>query len=192
MTGGHFQIEILAWPGKLLVIRELYVVAEVTLFLKVLSLWTNLSRVGKTLCMNNAPKMGQFWSINFAKCRTIFHGFAHNFFVSHLFSTRKISNRRSWYALFNGQRVVNQIFLLARSRSWSNLVNSGQLWSNLVNIGQTFPNLEKCAPEYVLRALECNWIFFKSSRLSPNYLVLRVNTRENPWGKNRIMTTGGL
>ena len=37
---GHFSIEIPAWPGKLLTIRELHIVTEVTIFLKVSNLQT--------------------------------------------------------------------------------------------------------------------------------------------------------
>jgi hypothetical protein len=53
-AGGHFPIEIPAWPGKLLTIWELHAIAEVTLFLKVSSLRTKSLRVGKNLCANVA------------------------------------------------------------------------------------------------------------------------------------------
>ena len=46
-AGGHFLIEISAWPEELLTIRELHVVAEVTLLLKGFSLRTKLPPVGK-------------------------------------------------------------------------------------------------------------------------------------------------
>jgi hypothetical protein len=67
------------------------------------------------------------------------------------------------------------------------MVKPGQLWSNLVNIVQTFPNLEKCTPGCVLRVLKCNWAPLGSTRLGPGCLVLRVETRENPRGKNKVM-----
>ena len=71
-----------------------------------------------------------------------------------------------------------QILLLVRSRPWS----------NLVNFGQTSPNLDKCAPGHVLRVLKCNQTPLGSNWLSLGHLVLAVDTRENPGGKNRIMT----
>ena len=114
------------------------------------------------------------------KCWANFHSFAHNFLISRLFSTRKLLNRSSRFALSHGQRVVNQILLLVWLRPWSNLVNPGQLWSNLVNIVQTFPNLEKCALSCVLRVLKCNWPLLESTRLGSGCLVLRADTRENP------------
>ncbi len=60
--------------------------------------------------------------------------------LSRPFSTRKASNRSSRYVLSNGQRLVNQILLLVRSRPWSNF---SQTWSTLVNFGQTWSNLPK-------------------------------------------------
>jgi hypothetical protein len=53
--GGHFSIGISTRLGKLLTIRKLHVVAEVTLFLKVFSLRTKFLRVGKNLCVNVGP-----------------------------------------------------------------------------------------------------------------------------------------
>jgi hypothetical protein len=67
MSGGHFPIEISARPGKLLTIRELRVVAEVTLFLKVSNLQTKLLRVGKNLCENIVPPNGLFCQQHLAK-----------------------------------------------------------------------------------------------------------------------------
>jgi hypothetical protein len=44
-----FLIEIPAKPGKILAIRELHVVSECVLFLKVLDLWIKSQRVGMNL-----------------------------------------------------------------------------------------------------------------------------------------------
>jgi hypothetical protein len=60
MLGGHFLIEIPAWPEELLTIRELQVVAEVTLFLKGFSLWTKFPQVGRNLRANTAFQIGCF------------------------------------------------------------------------------------------------------------------------------------
>jgi hypothetical protein len=50
MSEGYFPIEIPAKPGKILAIRELHVVSERVLFLKVLDLRIKSQRVGKNLC----------------------------------------------------------------------------------------------------------------------------------------------
>jgi hypothetical protein len=60
MPRGHFLIEIPARPEELLTIRKLHVVAEVTLLLKGLSLWTKLLRVKENLCANVASQIGCF------------------------------------------------------------------------------------------------------------------------------------
>ena len=134
------------------------------------------------------PRMGLFWSIILSKIRLS---------VGPIFTvlTHEVSNRRSWCALLNGQKVVNQILHLAWSWSWSNFgqtwstpVNFGKLWSNLVTIGQTFPNLKKCAPGHVLRTFWCIWATLGSNSARSGYLVLCVNTRGNLRGKNRVMT----
>ena len=130
MLRGHFLIEIPVRLGKLLTIRELHVVAEVTFFTKVSGLWTKLLRVGRNLCANTAPQIGCFvnniWQ-NLAKCWTDFYGFAHNFLVSHPFSTRKVSNRSSRCVLSNGEMVVSNLAFGPVKA----LVKLGQLWSNL-------------------------------------------------------------
>uniref|UniRef100_A0A2N9ID52 Uncharacterized protein n=1 Tax=Fagus sylvatica TaxID=28930 RepID=A0A2N9ID52_FAGSY len=60
MPRGHFLIEIPAWPGELLTIRELHVVVEVTLLLKGFNLRTKLSSVGKNPRANAASQIGCF------------------------------------------------------------------------------------------------------------------------------------
>ena len=57
-------------------------------------------------------------------------------------------------------------------------VKVGQPWSNLVKVGQTSLKSGKCAPDPV----------YGSDRLCPSCLVLHADTRENPGGKNRVMT----
>ena len=64
----------------------------------------------------------------------------------------------------------------------------GQTWSTLVKLGKTSPNLGGRTLENVLRVLKCNWAPLGSTRLGPGCLVLRIETRENPGGKNRVMT----
>ena len=131
MMRSHFQTEISAWPGKLLVIQELHVTAELTLFLKFQTFESTRSEL-RRLFARMSPQ-----------CWTNFYGFAYNSLISLPFSTHEVLNQRSWCDLLNSQKLVNQILLLTWSWSWSNF---GQLWSNLVNIDQTFPNLTKYAP----------------------------------------------
>jgi hypothetical protein len=57
---GHLLIEIPARPEELLTIRELRVVAEVTLLHKDLSSRTKLQRVGENLRVNVASQIGCF------------------------------------------------------------------------------------------------------------------------------------
>ena len=58
-------------------------------------------------------------------------------------------------------------------KPWSTL---GQPWSNLVNLGRFSGNVPRT--------------FVRSGRLGSGCLVLRADTRENPVGKNRVMTAG--
>ncbi len=97
----------------------------------------------------------------------------------------------------------------------SNLVNLGQSWSNLSKLremcsgprlevpliwwvlfgsdrlGQTWSNLlklrEMCSRPR-LKALLMWWVPVGSDRLGSGCLVLRADSRENPGGKNRVMT----
>ena len=61
-------------------------------------------------------------------------------------------------------------------------VKLGQLWSNLVK-------LREMRPRPHLEVILMWWAFVRSSRLGSDYLVLHANVRENPGGKNRVMTT---
>ena len=91
-------------------IRELRIVAEVTLLLKGFSLRTKSLQARENPCANIAFQIGCFidnTKQNLAKCWTDFHGFAHNSLVSRPFSTRKVLNRSSQYALSNGQGAVS-------------------------------------------------------------------------------------
>jgi hypothetical protein len=65
--------------------------------------------------------------------------------------------------------------------------NLGQPWSNLVNPSQTWSNFGKCALDPVLRLFAWRALV-GSGRLGSGCLVLRTNTRENPGGKNGVMT----
>jgi hypothetical protein len=64
----------------------------------------------------------------------------------------------------------------------SNLVNPCQTWSNL-------PELREMCSGPRLEVLLIWWVPVGSDWLGLGYLVLHADTRENPGGKNRVMTT---
>jgi hypothetical protein len=74
-------------------------------------------------------------------------------------------------------------------RKWHGqlLVKLGQPWSNLVNPSQIWSNFGKCALDPVLRLFAWRALV-GSGWLGSGCLVLRVDTRENPRGKNGVMT----
>ena len=65
--------------------------------------------------------------------------------------------------------------------------NLGQPWSNLVDPSQTWSNFGKCALDPILRLFAWRALV-GSGRLGSGCLVLRADTRENPGGKNGVMT----
>uniref|UniRef100_A0A2N9G993 Uncharacterized protein n=1 Tax=Fagus sylvatica TaxID=28930 RepID=A0A2N9G993_FAGSY len=69
-------------------------------------------------------------------------------------------------------------------KPWSNF---GQPWSNLVNPGQTLGNVSWTFSLGVFDATRLRWIIRAWVRAA---LVLRADTRENPGGKNGVMTDG--
>uniref|UniRef100_A0A2N9ETI7 Uncharacterized protein n=1 Tax=Fagus sylvatica TaxID=28930 RepID=A0A2N9ETI7_FAGSY len=66
--------------------------------------------------------------------------------------------------------------------------NLGQPWSNLVNPSQTWSNFGKCVPDLLLGSYLMWRALVGSGRLGSGCLVLRADTRENPVGKNGVMT----
>uniref|UniRef100_A0A2N9FDY7 Uncharacterized protein n=1 Tax=Fagus sylvatica TaxID=28930 RepID=A0A2N9FDY7_FAGSY len=132
--------EIPAWPEELLTIRELQVVAEVTLFLKGFSLWTKFPQVGRNLRANTAFQIGggqpnpAFGLVN---------GLVKPW--SNLVKPPQTPGN-VLQAPFRGSFDVVGPFRVRTA--WSNL---GQSWSNLVKVGQTSPKSGKCAPGPVSR-----------------------------------------
>uniref|UniRef100_A0A2N9G098 Uncharacterized protein n=1 Tax=Fagus sylvatica TaxID=28930 RepID=A0A2N9G098_FAGSY len=95
-------------------------------------------------------------------------------------------------------------------RSGQTLVKLGQPWSNLVEFGQSSPNSWKCIPDFISRVSGQRWVLvgLETARsnlgqtlVNPSQTwstlvklgcpVLRVDTRENPVGKNGVMTDVG-
>ena len=66
----------------------------------------------------------------------------------------------------------------------SNLVNCGQTWSTLVKTSQTLRNVLSAMFQEPLSA---TGPLSSQTRLSLGCLILRVDTQENPRGKNRVM-----
>ena len=60
-------------------------------------------------------------------------------------------------------------------------VKLGQLWSNLVKLREMCPRLR-------LEVILMWWALVGSGRLGLGCLFLRADTRENPGGKNGVMT----
>uniref|UniRef100_A0A2N9ITG5 Uncharacterized protein n=1 Tax=Fagus sylvatica TaxID=28930 RepID=A0A2N9ITG5_FAGSY len=73
------------------------------------------------------------------------------------------------------------------SGQWSGqtLVKLGQPWSNLVEFGQSSPNSWKCIPDFISRVSGYGGVLVG---LDPGRPALRAGTRENPVGKNGVMT----
>uniref|UniRef100_A0A2N9IPU3 Uncharacterized protein n=1 Tax=Fagus sylvatica TaxID=28930 RepID=A0A2N9IPU3_FAGSY len=89
-------------------------------------------------------------------------------------------------AFWSGQRSGQTLVKLGQTWStWSN----GQTWSNL---GQTWSEtLGKCVPGPSFWELfECDEPSSEQADLVRAVLVLRADTRENPGGKNGVMTNG--
>uniref|UniRef100_A0A2N9EUT4 Uncharacterized protein n=1 Tax=Fagus sylvatica TaxID=28930 RepID=A0A2N9EUT4_FAGSY len=141
------------------------------------------------------PANGGRWNVPYAK------GFDHNFLVSRPFWARKVSNRSSHYVLQNGLGAVSsiQLFGLVNSqvKPWSNLVNLGRIWSKLSKLWEMYPGprFEGFWARWTLVGLgtarsnlgqtsasldHAGWV-----RVAPS---LRADTRENPVGKNGVMT----
>uniref|UniRef100_A0A2N9HLH0 Uncharacterized protein n=1 Tax=Fagus sylvatica TaxID=28930 RepID=A0A2N9HLH0_FAGSY len=88
-------------------------------------------------------------------------------------------------------------------KPWSNLVNLGQTWSNLVKALQTLGDVSRTTFQGFLGTVgpsrvgngsvkpRSNFVpSSESGRLGSGCLVLRADTRENPGGKNGVMTIG--
>uniref|UniRef100_A0A2N9HZV1 Uncharacterized protein n=1 Tax=Fagus sylvatica TaxID=28930 RepID=A0A2N9HZV1_FAGSY len=73
----------------------------------------------------------------------------------------------------------------ARSNLGQTLVNSSQTWSTLVKLGQTLGNVSRT---FFLGVFDGDEPSSESGRLGSGCLVLRADTRENPGGKNGVMT----
>uniref|UniRef100_A0A2N9HGD5 Uncharacterized protein n=1 Tax=Fagus sylvatica TaxID=28930 RepID=A0A2N9HGD5_FAGSY len=67
-------------------------------------------------------------------------------------------------------------------------IKPGQPWSNLVNPSQTWSNFGKMCPGSSSWGCLIWRAFVGSGRLGSGCLVLHADTRENPVGKNRVMT----
>uniref|UniRef100_A0A2N9FJK6 Uncharacterized protein n=1 Tax=Fagus sylvatica TaxID=28930 RepID=A0A2N9FJK6_FAGSY len=160
---GSFPIRIPADPDKFLAIREFHVVHGCVLFPMCPGSQINLLRVRKTLCASAATSVGKF------------RKFQHSLISSACFHARGrrssrcriptilVSSESLRYLLFNGTG-------LAQRRAW-------------VREDMILANGGRRNVPYAKGAL------VGSDRLGSGCLVLRADTRENPGGKNGVMTS---
>uniref|UniRef100_A0A2N9F891 Uncharacterized protein n=1 Tax=Fagus sylvatica TaxID=28930 RepID=A0A2N9F891_FAGSY len=186
---GSFPIRIPADPDKFLAIREFHVVHGCVLFPMCPGSQINLLRVRKTLCASVATSALHRGEFGFVR-----------------YDLANGGRRNVPYAKGGGQ--FDPVFGLVNGpvKPWSNLVNLGQTWSDLVKFSET---LERCIPEHVLKGFwarrtlvglgtarsnlgQTSYLMRRalvgSDRLGSGCLVLRADTRENPGGKNGVMT----
>uniref|UniRef100_A0A2N9IQP0 Reverse transcriptase RNase H-like domain-containing protein n=1 Tax=Fagus sylvatica TaxID=28930 RepID=A0A2N9IQP0_FAGSY len=185
---GSFPIGIPARPrDKFLAIREFHVVHECVLLSNVPGLADQLvasqedsvrKRGNVGLAQRRAwvredmiLRTGGRRNVPYAK------GFGHNSLVSRPFLTRKVRIEALDHSLSHWSRggQFDPVFGLVNGpvKPWSNLVNLGQTWSNLLSeLWEMYPG-----PRF-------------EGRLGSGCLVLRADTRENPGGKNGVMTLG--
>jgi hypothetical protein len=90
------------------------------------------------------------------------------------------------YTLVKGWSVRFPFLVWSMVRS-----NLGQTWSTLVKLGRTWSKLSKLlemCPGLYFKGFWARWVLVGTGRLGSGCLVLRADTRENPVGKNVVMT----
>ena len=102
-----------------------------------------------------------------------------SFFVCFLLVKYRIEALDVLYPMVSGWSAISSFW--SGQRLGQTLVKLDQNWSNLSKLWEMCfgPRLEVLSIWWVPVGLE--W-------LGPDYLILRVDTRENPGGKNRVMT----
>uniref|UniRef100_A0A2N9GXZ6 Aminotransferase-like plant mobile domain-containing protein n=1 Tax=Fagus sylvatica TaxID=28930 RepID=A0A2N9GXZ6_FAGSY len=104
---------------------------------------------------------------------------------SNLVTWSKLS--KPW-EMYPGPRFEDFLGIVGPSRVRKRLrSNLGQTWSTPVKLGQPWSNFGECALDPVLRLFAWRALV-GSGRLGSGCLVLRADTRENPGGKNGVMT----
>ena len=134
MSGGHFPIEILAWPQKLLTIQELHVVAEITVFLKGFNLQTKSLRVERIYTQTSLFKRA-ILSTTLSK---IWLSVGPIFTILPITSSFLVRFRPVKYRI----EAINVLYELvrrwsAKSYFWSGQ-RLGQTWSNLPKLLETW------------------------------------------------------
>uniref|UniRef100_A0A2N9G8S6 Reverse transcriptase domain-containing protein n=1 Tax=Fagus sylvatica TaxID=28930 RepID=A0A2N9G8S6_FAGSY len=179
---GSFPIGIPADPDKFLAIREFHVVHGCVLLSNVPGLADQLV-ASQEDSVRKRGNVGEENPGTFSKtlfCRPVFTRVAlhRGEFGFARYDLANGGRRNVPYAKGGGQ--FDPVFGLVNGpvKPWSNLVNLGQTWSNLVKALQT---LGECIPDYISRVSG-------HGRLGSGCLVLRADTRENPGGKNGVMT----
>uniref|UniRef100_A0A2N9FKH1 Aminotransferase-like plant mobile domain-containing protein n=1 Tax=Fagus sylvatica TaxID=28930 RepID=A0A2N9FKH1_FAGSY len=206
---GSFPIRIPADPDKFLAIREFHVVHGCVLFPMCPGSQINLLRVRKTLCASVATSALHRGELGFARYDPANGGRGS-------LRTEAVKGSCSLCLRFRLDRRSSEIrtggvdpkvaggqfdpvFGLVNGpvKPWSNLVNLGQTWSDLVKALQTLGNvsrtsfqgfLGKADPSRAGNSSVKPRALVGSDRLGSGCLVLRADTRENPGGKNGVMT----
>ncbi len=90
------------------------------------------------------------------------------------------------YTLVRGQSVRSSF--RSGQQSGQTLVKLGQPWSTPVKPGQPWSNFREYVPDLLLGVILTWWALVGSGWLGLGCLVLRADVRENPEGKNGVMT----
>uniref|UniRef100_A0A2N9G2B9 Integrase catalytic domain-containing protein n=1 Tax=Fagus sylvatica TaxID=28930 RepID=A0A2N9G2B9_FAGSY len=106
------------------------------------------------------------------------------YFLKELLTIRELRVVAEVTFLLKGFQLADQVVAGFRSGSTVPV----KPWSNLVNPGQTWSNFGKCAPNPLLEVILTWRALVGSGWLGSGCLFLRANTRENPRGKNKVMT----
>uniref|UniRef100_A0A2N9GJ23 Uncharacterized protein n=1 Tax=Fagus sylvatica TaxID=28930 RepID=A0A2N9GJ23_FAGSY len=198
---GSFPIRIPADPDKFLAIREFHVVHGCVLLSNVPGLADQLVASQEDSVRkrgNVGGKIPEIFSTALFRrpvfTRVALHrgelGFAR-------YDPANGGRRNVPYAKGGGQ--FDPVFGLVNGpvKPWSNLVNLGQTWSNLVKALQTLGNVSRTSFQGFLGKVDPSRAgngsvkpraLVGSDRLGSGCLVLRADTRENPGGKNGVMT----